>query len=135
MKNFVIDGSICLSIDGGEIRDIHNTFDFSNIKLDFQNMEALFIMTPYKKEHSDVIEMNFLKVNFFQMTENPFTQYCDAIDEVGYKRVGDDDLDWIMSESDYKEGDHFVLRLINGANLRIGAEKMIARIRDAKSTA
>ncbi|MCR9139466.1 MAG: hypothetical protein NXI27_25925 [Alphaproteobacteria bacterium] len=131
MKNFIIDGSVRLSIDGGEKRDIHNTFDFSQIRFDFQKMEACFVMTPYKQEHSDVIEISFINVSYFQFTENPFRQNCDAIDEVGYKRVGDHDLDWIMSESDYKDGDHFVLRLINGANLRIGAEKMIGKVHEA----
>lgn len=43
-------------------------------------------------------------------------------------------MDWIMAESDYKEGDHFILRLTNGTNLRIGAENMIARIIDGKQT-
>lgn len=78
------------------------------------------------------MNLDFQNVNYFQFTEIPFTQYCDAIHEVGYKRIDDHNMDWIMAESDYKEGDHFILRLTNGADLRIGAEKMFARIIDGK---
>lgn len=132
MRNFVLNSEIYLSIDGGKSRDIHNTFDFSIVNLDFQKMEAVFVLKPYRNEHSDVIELTFQNVNYFQFTENPFTQHCDAIHEVGYKRIDDHNMDWIMAESDYKQGDHFILRLTNGADLRIGAENMIASIRDGK---
>lgn len=63
MKNFVLNSEVYLSIDGGKSRDIHNTFDFSIVNLDFQKMEAVFVMKPYRNEHSDVIEMTFQNVN------------------------------------------------------------------------
>lgn len=134
MKNFVIVNEIYLSIDGGECRDIHNTFEFFKVVLDLRRMEAQFILVPYDNVHRDVIELCFQDVNYFQFTENPFAQYSEQIEEVGYKSVGDNDMDWIMPEKHYTDGDHFILRLVNGADLRIGADKMIATVREAKPT-
>lgn len=90
------------------------------------------MLVPYRNEHNDVIEIEFQGVNYFQFTDNPFAQYAEQIDEVGYKTIGDHDMDWILPEKHYSDGDHFVLRLVNGADLRIGADKMIATVREAK---
>lgn len=132
MKNFVVVGAVHLSIDGGEIRDFHNTFDFSGVCLDFAERIIEYKFTPYKNEHNDSIDIQFSGVNYFQFTENPFTENPTEVEELGYKELGDDNLDWIAGEVDYSEGMHFVVRLGNDSCLRIGADKMTAKILDAR---
>jgi len=135
VKNFVIVDTVHLSINGGEIRDFHNAFDFAGLRLDLEQFKVVYQFTPYRNEHSNIVEIHFSDVGYFEFTENPFTETPTEVEEFGYKDIGDDDMDWICDEMNYKPGMHFIVRLRNDSCLRIGAGNMFATVRSAKPSA
>lgn len=75
------------------------------------------------------LSLIFKSPTHFSADKAVFVNQDGLVDEIGYKDLDDDDLDWLLGEKDYQEGAHFVMRLDDDQYVRIGAKDMIAQIR------
>ncbi len=128
MKNFEIGDAVYLSFEGAGRRDLHNDYDFSRVIID-ENVEIH--LTRYEGKSTEHINIRFVDVSYFEIDEVFFREYCVDVEEDGYKEAGDEDMDWLLSEKDYEDGVHFVVRFANDACLRIGAGEMVAELSPA----
>ncbi|MBS1632569.1 MAG: hypothetical protein JST10_08350 [Bacteroidetes bacterium] len=125
-KNFKIAQSI--SIEGeGFYYDLHNNYDFSNLQLSSSNNSVYISFTRKNggwvpSENPLKLGLLFYGLKLIYFSKNFFINPSTNIEELGYKAIDDENLDWLSQEDKSLSDDHLVFRFDNDEFIRIYAE-------------
>lgn len=125
-KNFKIAQSI--SIEGeGFYYDLHNNYDFSNLQLNTINNFALisFIKTKgdwVPSENPPNLVLSFSGLEYIYFSKGFFINQSKNIEELGYKEIENENLDWLIQEDKFLPEHHLVIRFDNDEFIRIYGE-------------
>ena len=132
MKNFRLRDSVSIIFEDGDARDLHNEYNFLKMVVD---KDVSLFFEPYDDPIKRGVKIEFKDVRYFTLDGNFFTEYCNDLEEMGYKDPEDADMDWLLDEDEYDDGAHFVIRFGNDACLRIGSADVMAEIMPPSVTA
>jgi hypothetical protein len=124
-KNFIIDQNIAL--EGNNFYyDLHNCYNIEDFQINYlsKNVKLKFVKIDgcHANIYCDIIYLTFEDVNYLEVRN---ALDSSAVDEIGYKRPDDCDLDWLLSESQSKPDDHIIIRLYcDDGYIRIGCKSV-----------
>jgi hypothetical protein len=133
-KNFIIADSIAIQTQEGYY-DIHNNFYMNELVVDFMSRSTKIRFDRFfdeskllKKKES--LTLIFSNIDYFNISTNFLHVMPRDVEEFGYKSPDDFDHDWLISESDVNEVDHFFIRFsedefirIHGSNIEYTVKK------------
>lgn len=125
-KNFKIVQSII--IEGEDFYyDLHNNYDFSNFQLNKLDDYAIMSFAKTRGawvplESPSNVVLHFRGLRYVHFSKDFFINPSTNIEELGYKAVDDENLDWLGREDKSLSDDHLVLRFDNDEFIRIYAE-------------
>ena len=108
--------------------DLHNNYDLSNfVRTDAERTCSLQFEKRtddwVDQDSPDSLKLDFLEVNFIELNSENETLSVD-LDEIGFKKPGDNDMDWLMNIQGERVNAHIVFRFgfENVTHIRIGAK-------------
>lgn len=123
-KNFTIGQSSEL-LHKGNSYDLHNRFDLERLSISpSRGLTLLLCPNIEYGEGLPTIRIEAVKVDFLELSEGLGTRDLPGIEELGYKRPDDADLDWLMGEQNAKPEDHLVLRFSAEDYIRFHAREV-----------
>lgn len=129
-KNFDIKQMIEIRDREQRVHDIHNNYDFKEVKLNSvaeARLEICFDKTEgdwVSESDPEKITFVFEGVKYLEFSKGFFTEETTTVDEMGYKDPEDFDYDWLMDEEHFTGGQHFVFRFVYDEHIRIFAERI-----------
>jgi hypothetical protein len=104
--------------------DLHNMYDYIGVMIRNSTQDVKISFVPnstYGKDEAQ-ISLRFSKVSFLEFSSNFGAQIINNIDEIGYKKEGDYDDEWLLTEVQASGNDHLFFRLENNHFIRIYSE-------------
>lgn len=126
-KNFEIRQGVEL-VREGHAYDLHNCYVFGGIAVTSSRRAAVWFM-PDAEFGSDqpAIVIEVTGISTLELSAGVARGAARDVDELGYKAPDDRDLEWLIAESQARDGDHMVLRLLPDDFLRIDAASLELR--------
>lgn len=120
--NFSLPDAVAVQ-SGSEYYDLHNCFDLVGFTVSFtdRKVEVKFGYNDRlgcKKIATDLI-ISFLDVDYIDVSSGVLRNMIRDISELGYKKPDDFDHDWLMSEGQKSETDHFFIRMAGDEYIRV----------------
>ena len=100
-------------IKAGKAYDLHNLYDFVGIVLKTKDRHLQLLFTPNAEygENEPPILLNFEDVDYLEFSPNFGMRTFSGLEEMGYKKHGDRDYDWLMDEQQATSDDHLFFRM------------------------
>lgn len=126
-RNFAV-GQSNEFLSAGRLYDVHNQYDFLGVAIASSGHATLWFapneewgqgMPPF------AIEVE--AVDYFAVSDGVGRGRVRDVDELGYKRPNDHDLDWLMDEGAATDEDHLVISFGPKDYLRIHGQRMLLR--------
>lgn len=132
-KNFSIDSAIEIKFEGN-LYDLHNRYDFKELKIDVTTHSAklLFTINNDTTGYASEISFTFSQIDYFELSSNFTSRLTHELEEMGYKNPEDNNIDWLIKENKSTEKDHLLFRFINDEFLRIHAKSVHCSISGKK---
>lgn len=136
-KNFSLADAVAVQV-GSEYYDLHNCFDLAGVAVSFidRKVEVRFVSNDRscsEKVAKDLF-ISFTNVDYIDVSPGVLKNMIRDVSELGYKRPDDFDHDWLMSEVQKEETDHFFIRLagdefirVHGVSAVLTSEKRLMR--------
>ena len=120
--NFSLSDAVAIQA-GSEYYDLHNCFDLVGLTVSFteRKVEVQFGFSNRsgcEKIATDLI-ISFFDVDYVDFSSGILRNMIRDISELGYKKPDDFDHDWLMSEDQKSETDHFFIRLSGDEYIRV----------------
>lgn len=133
-KNFKVGQSNEL-IQGEDLFDLHNCYDFTEIHLEGRKASLGFEPNPDHGNNLPPLIIKFSGLSYFSASLD-FCRFVQSdLDEIGYKSANDFDDKWLLSEDQAEKNDHIFFRFIGGQFIRMLASKAeLFRIRNNSSS-
>ena len=125
-KNFEIDNSIAIK-NVNYYYDLHNCYDLIGLELNWRIKHLVIRFNKVqgewiKADDPHVIEMHFNDVSYLEISNGFFLKSKYSIDEIGFKKPGDRNYDWLLREDQSDLNDHLFLRMEGNEYLRVFSE-------------
>jgi hypothetical protein len=104
---------------------LHNQFDLAWIRFSPKDraVELEFTATVPTPELPTAIMLQFLDVDWIQLSPHTLSAGSGDILELGYKEPSDTDHDWLLREEQASPNAHFFLRLAGDEFVRLHARR------------
>lgn len=136
-KNLIIDyQGVAIQFDGFYC-DIHNEYDLVRIDIDYRKKSLLIIfernqfsgaLAKVKTLGLEAIGVDYLNINI-----NTLDMSNEYIEEIGYKKCKDFEVDYLLYDDTFEDSDHLVIYLGSKSLIRDG--KGIIRLHSSTLTA
>lgn len=133
-RNFRLVSSIELQVEGRTF-DLHNDYDITSWLMSSEQGSAEIGFSPWSGAGGGArpsLRMNFSGLSALEAGSDPDTVVGSDLVEMGFKNPADRDIDWLLTEDEAEEEDHFFLRLSNDSYLRIAAAEVEVVITQGK---
>jgi len=110
-KNFHVGQSNEL-VAGDRVIDLHNEFDFSELSLTpYREVRLFFVPHPVHGKGQAPVVLEFVDVDFFELSAGFGTRIIQDLEEVGYIKKDQVDDSWLLGEDQATADDHLLFRL------------------------
>lgn len=124
-KDFTV-GQANELIKGGRVYDLHNCFDF--VGLTISGAGGVSLMFKPNATHGGGytgITVQAESLNHLEISPQFGAFSVNDVEEIGYKSRGDNDDNWLLSESQATSSDDLFFRFNNGHFVRFHGERVL----------
>jgi hypothetical protein len=109
----------------GRIYDLHNCFDFCSLVI-FGSGDIQILFNPNKDHGADYssVQIHVQFVEYFDISPH-FVLKAHDLEEIGYKSPGDQDDNWLLSETQASNTDDMFFRFNDGQFIRFRGKKVL----------